>query len=83
MKKIKLLALLFLPFLSLSQQQQKGKSFTEKLEGISTSQKELTKNASTDNSSIPLDNILHHRMRINITLVKREQRVWVQEVICK
>lgn len=50
MKKIKLLGLLFLPFFAFTQQP--GKSFTEKLEGISTSQKELTKNASTDNSSI-------------------------------
>lgn len=52
MKKLKLLGLLFLSFASFSQQQQPGKSFTEKLEGISSSKMELTKNASTDNTSI-------------------------------
>ncbi|MGV3610861.1 MAG: RHS repeat-associated core domain-containing protein [Fluviicola sp.] len=49
MKKIKLLGLLLIPFAGFSQP---GKTFTEKLEGVSTSKKELTKNASTDNTSI-------------------------------
>ena len=50
MKKIKLLGLLLLPFAVHSQQP--GKTFTEKLEGVSSSKMELTKNASTDNTSI-------------------------------
>ncbi len=49
MKKIKLLGLLLIPFAVFSQT---GKTFTEKLEGVSASKKELTKNASTDNTSI-------------------------------
>lgn len=49
MKKIKLLGLLLLPFIGLSQA---TKTFTEKLEKKTASTKELTKTASTDNTSI-------------------------------
>ncbi|AEA43722.1 SpvB/TcaC N-terminal domain-containing protein [Fluviicola taffensis] len=49
MNKATLFVALFFPVLTFAQPQ---KTFTEKLDGISTSQKELTKNASTDNSSI-------------------------------
>lgn len=49
MKKIKLFGLLLLPISVLSQP---TKTFTEKLDGIRTTSKELTKNASTDNASI-------------------------------
>lgn len=49
MRKIKLLGLLLLPVAALSQP---TKTFTEKLDGIRTTSKELTKNASTDNASI-------------------------------
>lgn len=51
MNKSTILGIFLLPFAVFSQQAPK-KTFTEKLEGITTSKKELTKNASTDNSSI-------------------------------
>nr|WP_294860052.1 RHS repeat-associated core domain-containing protein [uncultured Fluviicola sp.] len=50
MKKTTLLGILLFPFALFSQAP--TKSFTEKLEGITASKKELTKQASTDNSSI-------------------------------
>lgn len=51
MRKPSYLFLLFFSFNSVAQQAPQ-KSFTQKLDGIQTSSKELTKSASTDNSSV-------------------------------
>jgi RHS repeat-associated protein len=48
----------FLAFQSTGQNNAPSKTFTEKLDGISTSSKELTKNASTDNSSVGQSGIM-------------------------